>query len=75
MAKRQQTQDELFQQLKEQLKFIHTSSNEFDKENFSEAKRLATNIRILLHDTNSSTSLLKQLGYKEKIYYRLLAKV
>lgn len=70
MAKRQQTNDELLQQLEEQLSFIDTSSNEFDKENFSEAKRLATNIRILLHDTGSSTSLLQQLGYKNKIYYR-----
>ena len=70
MAKRQQTNDELIEQLKEQISFMKTSAKEFDTENYSEAKRLATNIRILLHDTNSSKSLLKQLNIKHKMYYR-----
>ena len=65
----QQTNNELLEQLKEQINFLKTSSREFDNGNYAEAKRLATNIRILLHDTRNSISLLKQLDIKEKIYY------
>jgi hypothetical protein len=34
-----------------------------------EAKRIATIVRILLHDTSASTSLVKLLGIKENISY------
>ncbi|AFC28385.1 hypothetical protein PM3016_1460 [Paenibacillus mucilaginosus 3016] len=60
--------------LEEQLYFIKASSEAFDKGFLGEAKRLATTIRVLLHDNKtSSQSLLKQLDQKDKIkYYSVL---
>jgi len=55
--------DELLKHLDEQLYFIEKSIEEFDK-NEVEAKRVATNIRTLVHDTNNSSSLLNQLNAK-----------
>lgn len=40
------------------------SCQAFDAGHFSEAKRLAVALRVLLHDTPKSHSLLKQLGLK-----------
>ncbi|URN85161.1 hypothetical protein [Acetobacterium wieringae] len=55
--------------LNEQIHFLIKSAEEFDKGYFSEAKRLATTIRVLLHDTRTSISLLKQIGIKDSIKY------
>ena len=67
MSQRQST-EELEGHLKEQLQFLMTSANLYDKGNKSEAKRLAVTIRLLLHDTRDSISLLSQLGYKDKLF-------
>lgn len=51
-------------QLTEQLGFLHKSCREYDQGDESEAKRIATALRILLVDTKKMTSLLTQLGQK-----------
>lgn len=65
----QQTLDELKKHLEEQLGFLESSADSFDVGNTSEAKRLATTLRVLLHDTSQSKSLLGQLGMKHKLFY------
>lgn len=61
------------EQLKEhfntQLRFIEKSLKEYDIGHEEEAQRIATNLRILLHDTQNSASLLKLLDLKSNLYY------
>ena len=59
-----QTEDELRTHLQEQVRFLKTSAESFDKGDRTEAKRLAVAVRILFHDTKHSLSLLGQLGLK-----------
>jgi hypothetical protein len=54
-----QSQQDLEFQLKEQLEFIASSAEAYDAGKFAESKRIATSVRVLVHDTGSSTSLLK----------------
>ena len=49
-------------QLRRQLQFLHASSAAFDAGFHDEAIRIATVIRVLIHQTKSSTSLLKHLN-------------
>jgi hypothetical protein len=49
-------------QLQRQLKFLTASANAFDNGFRDEAIRIATAIRVLVHQTKSSTSLLKHLN-------------
>ena len=56
------SQNELEIHLKEQISFLEASANSFDAGAEEEAKRLAVAIRILVHDTTSSHSLLGQMG-------------
>lgn len=58
------SKSEQLEHLKEQISFLLESSRGFDGGNFIEAKRIANSLRILLHDTKSSKSLLGQLGVK-----------
>jgi hypothetical protein len=48
--------------LREQLRFLERSAEFFDQGAEDEALRLATGLRVILHDTQSSTSLVKHLG-------------
>lgn len=57
-----QTQEELERHLSEHLYFLESSAAAYDKGHSGEVKRLATSLRVLLHDTKRSHSLLKQLG-------------
>lgn len=59
------TKAELEDHLKEQIGFLERSARDFDKGIVSEAKRLASVIRLLVRDTNQVCSLLKQLGMKD----------
>ena len=59
---------DLERHLSEQLEFIKRSIEAFDQGQTTEAKRIATRIRLLVHDTNKSTSLLAQLSLKELAY-------
>lgn len=54
---------QLIEYLEEQLGFIQKSISEFQNSEL-EAKRVATNVRTLVHDTHNSTSLLMQLNAK-----------
>ena len=64
-----QTEDELNSHLKEQIEFLRRSSQAYDEGSASEGKRLAVVIRVLLHDTRNSTSLLTLLRKKGILFY------
>ena len=51
----------------EQLQFLDASADAYDRGLEAEAKRLAVTIRILVHDTTQSHSLLTQLGVKDRL--------
>ena len=55
----------LLKQLRRQLTFLRNSAASYDGGYPEEALRIGVVIRVLLHDTKYSTSLLKQLGQKE----------
>jgi hypothetical protein len=69
MAKRAFTRTELEAHLDEQLGFLDRSAAAFDAGYEDEAKRLAVILRVLLHDTTQSHSLLEQLGRKNRDFY------
>jgi len=52
------TPDELNALLEEQIEFLKLSCTSFENGFTGEIKRLAVSVRVLVHDTNSSTSLL-----------------
>ena len=62
-------ESELLSHLEEQIQFLINSSNAYDGGSKEEAIRLANTIRVLLHDTSSSNSLLNQLGKKDILFY------
>lgn len=64
-----QTEEELKSHLKEQIQFLLRSAQSYDEGFLSEAKRLSVVIRVLLHDTQSSTSLLTLLKKKDMLFY------
>jgi hypothetical protein len=66
----QRSDSELIAYLGEQVRFLENSAAAFDDGFESEAKRLATTMRVLLHDTVQSHSVLEQLGVKTQIAYR-----
>lgn len=63
------THDDLVEKLREQMGFLDRSAALFDEGHEEEALRLAAIIRVLLHDTRTSHSLLGQLGVKETLSY------
>jgi len=63
----QQSYDELADQLEDQLSFLDASCAAFDKGDWPEAKRLALAIRVLVHDTAKSRSLLQLMGVKSGV--------
>jgi hypothetical protein len=69
MVKIKQSRDDLLRHLREQVGFLQRSGEAFDRGILAEAKRLATSIRILIHDTRTSHSLLEQLAVKEALRY------
>ncbi|MGO6883290.1 hypothetical protein ACC702_31980 [Rhizobium ruizarguesonis] len=56
-------------QLKRQIGYLERSCGDFDRGDHDEAIRIAVTLRVLLHDTNNSTSLLTHLGIKSTIEY------
>jgi hypothetical protein len=52
-------------ELKKQLSFIENSCMAYDQGQVNEAIRIATSLRILLHDTALSISLLTHLDAKD----------
>lgn len=69
MAKSQQTKTELMAHLHDSIGFLEASSASFDSGFVGEAKRLATTIRVLAHDTDKSKSLLSLLKIKTDMGY------
>lgn len=53
------------EQLRKQLSFLETSCVQYDAGNRDEGVRIAVSLRVLFHDTSSSTSLLKHLNAKQ----------
>lgn len=64
MAKYRQDRDELRGHLVEQVQFLRNSAASYDIGFEGEAKRLALVVRVLVHDTKASKSLLHQLSLK-----------
>ena len=64
MSKVKQTKQELLLHLEDIIDFLEASSISFDSGKTGEAKRLSVSIRVLLHDTKRSKSLLGLLGWK-----------
>tara|TARA_Y100001963_G_scaffold148356_1_gene226107 strand:- start:36 stop:833 length:798 start_codon:yes stop_codon:yes gene_type:complete len=58
------TTQELQEHLTDQLQFIESSITSFDNGFEGEIKRLAVSVRVLVHDTGKSTSLLTLLRQK-----------
>jgi hypothetical protein len=61
--------ESLLAHLDDQVCFIRTSCELFDAGRANEAKRIALAMRILVHDTATSRSLLGQLGLKERMQF------
>ena len=64
-----QSKEELQQHLRDTIQALELSSRSFDGGFEGEANRLAAAIRVLVHDTGSSKSLLGQLGQKSIQFY------
>lgn len=67
MAAYKQTHDDLLRHLCEQIQFLRSSAKSYDEGFEGEAKRLAVTIRLLVHDTKKSKSLLFQLNMKSAL--------
>lgn len=65
----EQSNEDLQTHLKERIYFLRSSAKAYDEGNVSEAKRISTSIRVLVHDTSNSKSLLTQLNKKGIKYY------
>ncbi len=68
MSDHKQSTEELESHLKEHLDFLQASADSFDRGAYGEAKRIAVSIRVLVHDTKQSKSLLGQLGRKSDLF-------
>jgi len=64
-----QSREDLIKSLGETAQFIIASCQAFDSGYESEAKRIAVAIRVLVHDTKHSKSLLAQLDKKDIPFY------
>lgn len=63
------TPDQLQTMLDEQVEWLEQSAKLFDAGKLHEAKRLAVSIRVLLHDTTMSRSLLNQMNLKHRFLF------
>jgi hypothetical protein len=61
-VKREQTREELLEHFAEQIRFLKRSALQYDAGDFGEAKRIATVLRTLFHETGNSRALLTSLG-------------
>ncbi len=66
MTDHQQSTRELESHLEEHLGFLKASADAYDRGFDGEAKRIAVSIRVLVHDTRNSKSLLGQLDRKSE---------
>lgn len=64
-----QSINELKSHLQHQIYFLRSSAKAYDEGHIIEAKRIATSIRVLVHDTEKSKSLLTLLKKKGISFY------
>jgi hypothetical protein len=64
-----QSAAELHTHVKEQVDFLRVSTSAYDHGNEAEAKRLALAIRVLVHDSGNSRSLLQTLDVKQTLNF------
>lgn len=64
-----QTDDDLRNHLFEQIQFLLRSNFLYDNGFINEAKRMSIIIRLLLHDTDRSVSLLSQMNINNMLFY------
>jgi hypothetical protein len=64
-----QNEEDFKRHLTEQIHFLEKSTKEYDKGDFLEAKQMSVRLRVLLHDTPKSVSLLTHLGRKDIGFY------
>ena len=64
-----QSHDDLVRHLSEQVGFLRASCRAVDDGNIAEGRRIAATLRLLLHDTGKSSSLLGQLGMKRHTFF------
>jgi hypothetical protein len=69
MSKIHQTKDELERQLSDQLELLKELAGLYDSGKTVAAKAISTTVRVLVHDTTNSTSLLTQLGRKNVDFF------
>lgn len=62
------SQEQLQEHLRRQMKHLRNSSRLFDEGDLDEAVRLAATVRVLIHQTRSSHSLLGQLKLRETLW-------
>jgi len=70
MGEQKQSHSDLENHFKEHIGFLTASCEAFDRGFKAEAKRMACSLRVLLHDTKNSKSLLKQIHQKHKIRFK-----
>jgi len=68
-AARKRDRPQLLEHLHEQIAYLDASAASFDSGAEAEAKRIAVSLRVLLHDTDTSHSLLHLLGVKERMKF------
>jgi hypothetical protein len=61
--------EDIQKHIREQIAFLKSSANAYDNGFRGEAKRLAVTIRILVHNTKKSQSLLTQLQLKHLLFF------
>lgn len=64
-----QTKEELKEKLKEQLDLMAILADSYDNGNTIVAKSIATAVRVLMHDTSLSHSLIGQLELKDEKFF------
>lgn len=69
MGKIAKSEDELKIELESQLELLRVLTDQYDKGDVVLGKSIATSLRVLLHDTDNSHSLLGQLGLKERKFF------
>lgn len=69
MPRLPQSQSDLEKHLADQLELLKQLCNIYDNGSTVSAKAMATTIRVLLHDTRNSKSLLSQLNKKDTLFY------
>lgn len=68
-SKRSLSRNELQDQYRAQSRLLRKSCKAYDSGDSDEARRIASSLRLLLHDGPSSRSLLGQLGLKDFLFF------